>query len=121
MRIFVKSLPAGRSACACASPPAATTPATSNDASFVGVIEGPDCSKMKPLMARTPPALPARHTAARLALIVAFVMVSRAAYLSPFVDANRDGPVYVNALKLDRSYDVPATPGKIGFVLAAWL
>ena len=56
-----------------------------------------------------------------VALIALFVVVSRAAYVSPFQGLSRDGPVYVNALKLDTSYDVPATPGKIGFVLAAAL
>src|SRR4029077_9308080 len=70
-------------------------------------------------MIKQPPAIAIARGWHWPAAIVLFVIVSRAASLSPFEDTNRDGPVYVNALKLDRTYDVPSTPGKLGFVLAA--
>ncbi|APW61653.1 hypothetical protein [Paludisphaera borealis] len=46
----------------------------------------------------------------------AWVVASRAPYLNTFDLMGKDGPLYVNALKLDASYDVPM-PGNIGYVV----
>jgi hypothetical protein len=60
----------------------------------------------------------------RLALPVALsiaIVALHLPFVPPFAGSNRDGPMYINALKLDETYNVPATPGKIGFVLLAAL
>lgn len=48
-------------------------------------------------------------------VVVLFVLVSRLVYVPGGVMGG-DGPSYVNALKLDRTYNVPP-PGNIGYVL----
>ncbi|MDG3007559.1 hypothetical protein [Paludisphaera mucosa] len=45
-----------------------------------------------------------------------WVVASRAPYLDTFDFMGKDGPLYVNALKLDATYDVPM-PGNLGYVL----
>ena len=62
---------------------------------------------------------PARRADLAIVLaLTAFVVASRLLYIVPFESVGRDGPLYINALKLDGSYDVPM-PGNIGFVVAA--
>ena len=46
----------------------------------------------------------------------AWVAATRAPYLNSFDLMGKDGPLYVNALRLDASYDVPM-PGNLGYVL----
>lgn len=53
--------------------------------------------------------------AAILALALA-VIAGRAPYFDTFDYMGKDGPLYVNALKLDATYNVPM-PGNIGYVL----
>jgi hypothetical protein len=48
--------------------------------------------------------------------LAAWAVASRAPYLNTFDLMGKDGPLYINALKLDASYDVPM-PGNIGYVL----
>jgi hypothetical protein len=45
-----------------------------------------------------------------------WVVASRVPYLNTFDLMGKDGPLYVNALKLDATYDVPM-PGNIGYVI----
>lgn len=45
-----------------------------------------------------------------------WVVASRIPYLNHFEMLGKDGPLYINSLKLDSSYDVPM-PGNIGYVL----
>ncbi|WP_165246624.1 hypothetical protein [Paludisphaera soli] len=45
-----------------------------------------------------------------------WVVASRFPYLDTFDFMGKDGPLYVNALKLDATFDVPM-PGNIGYVL----
>lgn len=45
-----------------------------------------------------------------------WVLASRAPYLDTFDYMGKDGPLYVHALKLDSTFDVPM-PGNIGYVL----
>src|SRR5205085_1257859 len=50
-----------------------------------------------------------------LPLTVLFTLVSRLLYI-PSAVMGFDGPEYINALKLDHTYNVPP-PGNIGYVL----
>ena len=51
-----------------------------------------------------------------LLALAAWVVASRVPYLNTFDFMGKDGPLYVNALKLDATYDVPM-PGNLGYVL----
>lgn len=51
-----------------------------------------------------------------MAAIVAWVVASRLPYVNDFAMMGKDGEFYVNALKLDRTYNVPP-PGNLGYVL----
>ena len=51
-----------------------------------------------------------------IALLVAWVVASRVPYLNHFTLMGKDGVFYVDALKLDRAYNVPP-PGNVGYVL----
>ena len=68
------------------------------------------------------PALAAPAEAARrsdafaIVGLALWVLASRAPYLDSFDYMGKDGPLYVNALKLDSTFDVPM-PGNLGYVL----
>ncbi|WP_337176038.1 hypothetical protein [Paludisphaera sp.] len=65
------------------------------------------------------PAAPAAGRRADALAIVGlslWVLASRAPYLDTFDFMGKDGPLYVNALRLDSTFDVPM-PGNIGYVL----
>ena len=51
-----------------------------------------------------------------MAMLVAWVVLSRLPHVPDFVSAWKDGPLYVQALQLDGTFSVPA-PGNLGFVL----
>ena len=48
--------------------------------------------------------------------LVAWVVASRWAYVSDAPLMSKDGPLYIESLRLDRSYSVPM-PGNLGYVL----
>jgi len=57
-----------------------------------------------------------RADAAFLLALACWTIASRVPYLDTFDFMGKDGPLYVNALKLDATYDVPM-PGNLGYVL----
>lgn len=57
-----------------------------------------------------------RSDAIAIVGLALWVLASRVPYLDTFDYMGKDGPLYVNALKLDATFDVPM-PGNIGYVL----
>ncbi len=51
-----------------------------------------------------------------MAALVVWVVGSRLPYVNDFAMLGKDGDFYINALKLDRTYNVPP-PGNLGYVL----